>query len=211
MLRVAVLVSGRGSNLQALIDAVAAKELAVDIVVVGSNKVAAEGLRRAEAAGIATFALDPAGYADRAGYDREFFERLGEYAPDLVVLAGFMRVIDPAALAPWIGRVINIHPSLLPKYAGLKTHARALAAGDARHGASVHYVTAELDGGPVIAQVDLAIEPGDTPDSLATRLLPLEHRLLRQCVAWIADGKVALAGERVHVDGVARDVPPLVV
>lgn len=211
MLRVAVLVSGRGSNLQALIDAVAAKELAVDIVVVGSNKVAAEGLRRAEAAGIATFALDPAGYADRAGYDRAFFERLGEYAPDLVVLAGFMRVIDPAALAPWIGRVINIHPSLLPKYAGLKTHARALAAGDARHGASVHYVTAELDGGPVIAQVDLAIEPGDTPDTLASRLLPLEHRLLRQCVAWIADGKVALAGDRVHVDGVAQGAPPLVV
>lgn len=211
MLRVAVLLSGRGSNLQALIDAIAGGTLTADIVVVGSNKVTAEGLRRAEAAGIATFALDPAGYADRASYDREFFERLAQYAPDLVVLAGFMRVIDPAALAPWVGRMINIHPSLLPKYAGLKTHARALAAGDARHGASVHYVTAELDGGPVIAQVDLAIEPGDTPETLATRLLPLEHRLLRQCVAWIAAGNVALVGERVHVDGVAQQVPPLVV
>lgn len=208
-LRVAVLVSGRGSNLSALIHAIGNGELPVEIVVVGSNRIEAHALRRAEEAGIATFALDPAGHADRAAYDREFFARVAEHAPDLVVLAGFMRVIDPAALAPWAGRMINIHPSLLPKYTGLKTHARALAAGDARHGASVHYVTAELDGGPVIAQIDLAIEPGDTPDTLATRLLPLEHRLLRQCVAWIASGKVALVGERVHVDGVAQTSPTL--
>ena len=206
-LRVAVLVSGRGSNLQALIDAVRAGELPAEIVLVASNRIEAEGLRRAEAAGIATLALDPAAYAERADYDRALFARVAEAEPDLVVLAGFMRVIAPAALAPWAGRIINIHPSLLPKYPGLRTHARALAAGDARHGASVHYVTAELDGGPVIAQIDLAIETGDTPETLATRLLPLEHRLLRQCVAWIAAGSVALVGDRLHVDGVARTAP----
>ncbi|HJU39201.1 MAG TPA: phosphoribosylglycinamide formyltransferase [Tahibacter sp.] len=210
MRRVAVLVSGRGSNLQALIDAVAAGTLPVGIVVVGSNRVDAPALRRAEAAGIETFALDPAGHADRASYDAAFFARLAGYAPDLVVLAGFMRVIDAAALAPWVGRMVNVHPSLLPKYPGLKTHARALAAGDARHGASVHYVTAELDGGPVIAQVDLAVLPDDTADTLAARLLPREHRLLAQCVAWIASGKVALVDGRVHVDGVAQAAAPLI-
>ena len=186
-----------------------AGELPIEIVVVASNKIAAEALRRAEAAGIATFALDPAGYADRAAYDREFLTRVAGYAPDLVVLAGFRRVIDRTALSPWVGRMINVHPSLLPKYMGLKTHARALAAGDARHGASVHYVTAELDGGPVIAQIDLPVDAGDTPESLATRLLPLEHRLLRQCVAWIAAGRIKLAGERVRVDGVEQSAPPL--
>lgn len=202
-LRVAVLISGRGSNLQALIAAQRSGELPIDIVLVGSNKASAEGLRHAQAAGIATLALDPAKQPDRAAYDAELFARIAAAAPDLIVLAGFMRVLDGAVLAPWAGRIINIHPSLLPKYPGLHTHKRALAAGDTRHGASVHFVTAELDGGPVLARTEIAIEPGDTPDSLAQRLLLREHVLLCQCVQWLAQQRAELRAEGVYFDGAA--------
>ncbi|HVH35648.1 MAG TPA: phosphoribosylglycinamide formyltransferase, partial [Tahibacter sp.] len=183
-LRVAVLVSGRGSNLQALIAAQRSGALPIDIVVVASNKPAAEGLRHAQDAGIATVALDAAGRRDRAAYDAELFARIAAFTPDLIVLAGFMRVLDAAVLAPWAGRIINIHPSLLPKYPGLHTHQRALEAGDAMHGASVHFVTAELDGGPVLACSEIAVESGDDADALAARLLPREHALLCRCVQW---------------------------
>lgn len=202
-LRVAVLISGRGSNLQALIAAQRSGELPIDIVLVGSNKTSAEGLRHAHAAGIATLVLDPATQPDRAAYDAELFARIAAAAPDLIVLAGFMRVLDGAVLAPWAGRIINIHPSLLPKYPGLHTHKRALAAGDTLHGASVHFVTAELDGGPVLARTEIAIEPGDTPDSLAQRLLLREHVLLCQCVQWLAQQRAQLRADGVYFDGVA--------
>jgi phosphoribosylglycinamide formyltransferase-1 len=200
-LRVAVLVSGRGSNLRALIAAQREGVLPIEIVVVASNKAAAEGLRHAEAAGITTIALDPAGMPDRAHYDAELFRRIAAYAPDLIVLAGFMRVLDAAVLEPWAGRIINIHPSLLPKYPGLYTHRRALEARDSLHGASVHYVTAELDGGPVLACSEIAIEAGDDADSLAARLLPREHALLCRCVQWIAEGRAQLRDKLVHFDG----------
>jgi phosphoribosylglycinamide formyltransferase-1 len=200
-MRVAVLASGRGSNLGALIAAERAPGARFEIVLVAGDKPEAQALRIAEAAGIATLALDPRGYADRASFDADLFARVAACEPDLVVLAGFMRILDPGVLAPWVGRMINIHPSLLPKYRGLKTHERALAAGDTLHGASVHFVTPELDGGPVISQVDLKIEPGDTPATLAARLLPLEHRLLAATVDLIAEGRVALDGDRVRVDG----------
>ncbi|GMV29370.1 MAG: phosphoribosylglycinamide formyltransferase [Rhodanobacteraceae bacterium] len=199
-LRVAVLVSGRGSNLQALIAAQRAGRLPIDIVVVASNRVAAEALRHAEAAGIPTLALDPAGMQDRPRYDAELMRRVGDYQPDLIVLAGFMRVLDAAAIAPWAGRIINIHPSLLPKYPGLHTHRRALDAGDTLHGASVHFVTAELDGGPVLARCEIAIEAGDDPESLSARLLPREHELLCRCVQWIAEGRARLRDNVVHFD-----------
>lgn len=202
-LRVAVLISGRGSNLQALIAAQRSGELPIDIVLVGSNKASAEGLRHAQAAGIATLVLDPATQPDRAAYDAELFARIAAVAPDLIVLAGFMRVLDGAVLAPWAGRIINIHPSLLPKYPGLHTHKRALAAGDTLHGASVHFVTAELDGGPVLARTEIAIEPGDTPDSLAQRLLLREHVLLCQCVQWLAQQRAELRADGVYFDGAA--------
>lgn len=183
VLRVAVFASGRGSNLQALIDAQREQRLGgAQVVVVASDRRNAGAVRKAEAAGIATVVLDPRDYADRAGFDHALFDRVAAYRPDLIVLAGFMRILDPAAFAPWTGRMINIHPSLLPKYPGLHTHRRAIEAGDAEHGASVHQVTAELDGGPVIAQTRLPILPGDTPESLAARLLPLEHALLVGCV-----------------------------
>lgn len=206
-LRIAVLLSGRGSNLQALIDAQQAGALSVEIVLVASNQVEAEGLRRAEAAGIATLALEPASFATRADYDAALFVRVAAYSPQLIVLAGFLRVLDSIAIAPWHGRIINIHPSLLPKYPGLKTHARALAAGDALHGASVHYVTAELDGGPVIAQTTIATSSGDTPDRLAARLLPREHALLCACVDAIARERVLLVDSRVTLDGVLLATP----
>lgn len=200
-LRVAVLISGRGSNLAALIAARVRGELPIEIVLVASNKTGAEGLRSAEAAGIPTLALDPAGYPDRARYDAELFERITAFAPDLLVLAGFMRVLDAAVLAPWAGRIINIHPSLLPKYPGLHTHRRALAAGDAVHGASVHFVTAELDGGPLLACTEIAVEAGDDADTLAQRLLPREHALLCRCVGWLAEGRAQWRDGAVHFDG----------
>ena len=205
--RVAVLISGRGSNLQALIDAQRRGRLAAEIVLVASNKPAADGLRRAEESGIEILALDPTAWPDRPSYDAALFARVAASAPDLIVLAGFMRILDPAAVAPWQGKMINIHPSLLPKYPGLKTHQRALAAGDATHGASVHYVTADLDGGPVIAQAQLSIEAGDTPEGLAARLLPLEHRLLRGCVDLIARGRLHLGEAGIELDGQVLTAP----
>ncbi len=200
-LRIVVLASGRGSNLGALIAAQREPDARFEIVLVAGDRPEAQALRLAEAAGIATLALDPRGYADRASFDADLFARVAAHAPDLVVLAGFMRILDPGVLAPWVGRAINIHPSLLPKYRGLKTHERAIAAGDTTHGASVHFVTPELDGGPVIAQVELAVEAGDTAATLATRLLPLEHRLLAVTVDAFAQGRVALAGDGVRCDG----------
>lgn len=170
-------------------------------MLVASDKAHVPALRLAESADIPTLALDPSGYSERAAFDADLFERIGAQSPDLIVLAGFMRILDPSVLAPWIGRTINIHPSLLPKYRGLKTHERALAGGDAAHGASVHFVTSELDGGPVIAQVEVPVVAGDTPATLAARLLPYEHRLLTACVGVFAQRRIALDGDRVRHDG----------
>lgn len=199
--RVAVLASGRGSNLAALIAAQREGRLPIDIVLVASDKAEAPALRLAEAAGITTLALDPRGYADRASFDADLFAHVAEREPDLIVLAGFMRILTPGVLAPWVGRAINIHPSLLPKYRGLRTHERAIASGDATHGASVHFVTSELDGGPVIAQVEIPVIASDTATTLAARLLPHEHRLLTACIGLIAERRVALHGDVVHQDG----------
>lgn len=206
-LRVAVLASGRGSNLQALIDAQRAGALPIEIVLVGSDKAQAHALRRAEDAGIATLALDPKSYPSRAAFDADLFARVAEHEPGLIVLAGFMRILDPAALAPWVGRIVNIHPSLLPKYRGLHTHRRALEAGDPSHGSSVHFVDAELDGGPLLAQAEIPILAGDTPDTLAERLLAEEHRLLVASVAEIAAGRIALVDSRVCRDGLPLSAP----
>ena len=193
-LKVAALASGRGSNLAALIAARDAGTLPVEFVLVASDKASAGALRLAEAAGIATLALNPKSYPDRASFDRALFARVAASGAELLVLAGFMRVIDADALAGWEGRAINIHPSLLPKYPGLHTHRRCLEAGDAEHGASVHFVTAELDGGPVVAQARIAVGSGDTEASLAQRLLAQEHRLLPAVVGAIARGRLRWEG-----------------
>lgn len=194
---IAVLASGRGSNLAALIAARDAGALPVEFALVASDKAEAPALRNAEAHGIPTLALDPRGFATRRDFDQTLFAGVADSGAQLVVLAGYMRVIDAAVVDAWAGRIINIHPSLLPKHRGLHTHRRALAAGDTEHGASVHFVTAELDGGPVIAQARIGVERGDDENTLATRLLGQEHRLIIACVDAIARDRVALRKDGV--------------
>lgn len=207
-LRIAVLASGRGSNLGALIAARDSGALYVEIVQVVSDKASAGALRLAEASGIATLALDSRSHPDRRAFDLDLFGRLADSGAELVVLAGFMRIIHADALVAWQGRMINIHPSLLPKYRGLHTHRRALEAGDLAHGASVHFVTAELDGGPVIAQVTLDVDADDDEHTLGERLLPLEHQLLTAAVSAISTRRVALGPDgEVQFDGTALPFP----
>ena len=196
---IAVLASGRGSNLAALIDARDAGRLPVEFRLVAGDKADAPALRNAEAHAIPTFALDPKSFGSRHEFDAALFANVAASGAALVVLAGYMRILDADVVAHWAGRIINIHPSLLPKYRGLHTHRRALKAGDAVHGASVHYVSAELDGGPVIAQARIDVRPDDDEDTLAARLLPYEHRLLTACVAAIAQGSVRLRDGRVYL------------
>lgn len=203
---VAVLASGRGSNLAALIDAREAGKLPVDIVLVAGDKADAPALRNAEAHGIPTFALDPKSFPDRRAFDEALFANVAASGAQLVVLAGYMRILDATVTARWTGRMINIHPSLLPKYRGLHTHRKVLKAGDTGHGASVHFVSAELDGGPVIAQTRIDVLPDDTEDSLAARLLPREHALLTACVGAIARGMIRERNGKVwlHDHPIAR-------
>lgn len=209
-LPIVVFASGRGSNFQALFKAERAGHLNIEIRALLSDRARAPALEIARATNVPAIALDPKAFTNRAAFDRALFERAAEFEPSLIVLAGFMRILDPAAVTPWIGRMINIHPSLLPKYPGLHTHQRALDAGDTRHGSSVHFVTAELDGGPVIAHTEIAIEPGDTAERLAERLLPDEHRLLCASVELFARNRVALKDGVVQIDG-RRLAQPLVI
>jgi phosphoribosylglycinamide formyltransferase-1 len=206
-LPIAVLASGRGSNLAALIEARAAGRLPIEFTLVAGDKADAPALRNAEAHDIPTFALDPKTFATRGEFDAALFANVAASGAQLVVLAGYMRILDPAVTSQWTGRMINIHPSLLPKYRGLHTHRRALKAGDTEHGSSVHFVSAELDGGPVIAQVRIAIRPDDTEDTLAARLLPKEHRLLVACVEAIARGRVRERDGQTWCDGHALAAP----
>ena len=180
--RLLVLLSGRGSNFEALAEACDGW-LAADIVGVISDRADAGGLALARARGLDTVLVDRSLHASRAEFETSLAAAVDGFDADLIVLAGFMRVLSPELVGRYPGRMINIHPSLLPRYRGLETHRRALEAGDAEHGASVHFVTAELDGGPIVSRARLGIRPGDTADSLAKRLLPLEHRLLPASVA----------------------------
>jgi phosphoribosylglycinamide formyltransferase-1 len=200
-MRVVVLASGRGSNLQALIAAADSGDLPIRLAGVFSDRADARALGHARAAGIPAHHVDPRAFPDRAAYDNALFARVAEARPDLVVLAGFMRILDPHAFAPWVGRIINIHPSLLPKYPGLHTHRRAIEAGDALHGSCVHFVSAELDGGPRLACVEIGIDPGDTPASLAERLLPHEHRLIVASVGLLASGRARWSDAGICLDG----------
>ena len=206
-MRVVVLASGRGSNLEALIQAERRGELPIRIVGVVSDRRTARALELARTNDMAAIHLDPRGFADRQAYDVALFTRIADLQPELIVLAGFMRILDPAAVAPWLGRIINIHPSLLPRYPGLHTHRRALEAGDREHGASVHFVTGELDGGPVIAQTLINVDASDTEESLASRLLGREHRLLVACVGLLATGRLAWQAGAIMLDGVALTSP----
>jgi phosphoribosylglycinamide formyltransferase-1 len=199
--KVAVLASGRGSNLTALLDARARGELPVEFVLVGSDRADARALRLAETANIPTLALDPRGYPDRRSFDLDLFDRVAASGAELLVLAGFMRILSTGFVHAFRGKILNIHPSLLPKYTGLNTHERALQAGDKVHGVSVHFVTEELDGGPVIAQAEVTVTPEDTPKTLAEKVQKKEHLLYPIVVRWFCEGRIQLGTDYALFDG----------
>ncbi len=198
---IVVLISGNGTNLQAIIDAVATADLPVDIRAVISNKPEAYGLERARRAAIPALVVDHRRYPDRAAFDAALQTAIDQYQPRLVVLAGFMRILTPEFVAHYHGRLLNIHPSLLPAFRGLDTHKRALEAGVKEHGVSIHFVTAELDGGPLVAQQKIAVLPGDDALSLAARAQQAEHILYPQVIRWFAEGRLILQANRAMLDG----------
>jgi len=198
-LKVGVLVSGRGSNLQSLIDACAKPGFAAEIVLVISNKADAYALERAKRAAIPTEIFSHKAFASREDFDRVLDAALRKAAVELVCLAGFMRILTPWFVERWRDRLINIHPSLLPAHKGLDTHARAIAAGDAVAGCTVHYVRAEMDTGPIILQARVPIMPGDDADKLASRVLVEEHRIYPEALGLIAQGRVAIAGDKAII------------
>lgn len=200
-LPVVILISGRGSNLQAIIDQARSGELPIEIRAVISNRPEAPGLQLAAEAGIETRALDHKAFPDRESFDAELQALIDSFTPGLVVLAGYMRILTPGFVRHYQGRMLNIHPSLLPKYQGLNTHQRALEAGDAEHGASIHFVTEELDGGPVFLQAPVPVLPDDTADTLAARVLEQEHRLYPEAIRWFAQGRIRLEDDRLFLDG----------
>ncbi|WP_457790040.1 phosphoribosylglycinamide formyltransferase [Pseudomonas sp. PL-6] len=198
---VVVLISGSGSNLQALIDSSADDGNPARIAAVISNRADAYGLRRAQAAGIATAVLDHKQFDGREAFDAALIQAIDAHQPELVVLAGFMRILTPGFVQHYAGRLLNIHPSLLPKHKGLHTHQRALEAGDTEHGCSVHFVTEELDGGPLVVQAVLPIAADDSADSLAQRVHRQEHQIYPLAVRWFAEGRLRLGAQGAMLDG----------
>ena len=192
MKNIVVLISGNGSNLQAIIDACKQKKINGTLRAVFSNKADAFGLERAREAGIAAHALSASQFASREAFDRELVQEIDAYAPDVVVLAGYMRILSPAFVAHYAGRLLNIHPSLLPKYPGLNTHRQVLENGDAEHGTSVHFVTDELDGGPVILQAKVPVFEGDSEEDVTARVQAQEHAIYPLVVSWFVDGRLAM-------------------
>lgn len=206
-LPIAILISGRGSNMRAIAERAATGELPVEVRVVVSDQPRAPGLAVAESMGIATRTLSPRDYGDRASYDAALVQLLSAYRPQLIVLAGFMRILTPRFIEAFANRILNVHPSLLPKYRGLHTHRRCLDAGDATHGVSVHFVTPELDGGPVIIQALVDVREGDTEETLSGRVQQQEHRIYPQAIDWLARGRLELRDGRVWLDGRALSDP----
>lgn len=201
-LRLVVLISGSGSNLQAIMDACANKVIAGEVTAVVSNRADAFGLQRAQKAGIPTVVIDHTDFPDRESFDAELISKIDEYDPDLVVLAGFMRILSPGFVRHYAGRLLNIHPSLLPEFQGLHTHRRVLQAGHKVHGASVHFVTEELDGGPVVLQAEVPVLPDDDEETLAGRVLQQEHRIYPTVIQWFAQERLRLdPDEGILLDG----------
>ncbi|MFI8744227.1 phosphoribosylglycinamide formyltransferase [Pseudomonas sp. NPDC077186] len=198
---VVVLISGSGSNLQALIDSSADDGNPARIAAVISNRADAYGLQRAQAAGIATAVLDHKQFDGREAFDAALIQAIDAHQPELVVLAGFMRILTGDFVRHYEGRLLNIHPSLLPKHKGLHTHQRALEAGDAEHGCSVHFVTEELDGGPLVVQAVLPVAADDSADSLAQRVHRQEHQIYPLAVRWFAEGRLRLGAQGAMLDG----------
>jgi len=206
MKNIVVLISGNGSNLQAIIDACKQKQINGTLRAVFSNKVDAFGLERAREAHIPAHALEASQFASREAFDRELVQEIDAYAPDVVVLAGYMRILSPAFVAHYSGRLLNIHPSLLPKYPGLHTHRQVLENGDEEHGTSVHFVTDELDGGPVILQAKIPVFDGDEEDDITDRVQAQEHAIYPLVVSWFVDGRLEMRENAAWLDGVK--LPP---
>jgi len=194
-----VLISGSGSNLQAFIDQIAAGELAAEICLVVSNKADAFGLQRASDVGIETAVIAHTDFASREAFDQALMEKIKPYSPDIIILAGFMRILTAEFIHAFADKILNIHPSLLPKYKGLNTHQRAIAANDQFHGASVHLVTPELDDGPVIIQGQMPINDSDTAESLQQRIHKIEHQIYPLAVSWLASGKLSIQSGNVEL------------
>lgn len=207
MIRIAVLASGHGSNLQALIDACQSGQIRGSIVGVICNRPDAYALQRAEQAGLRRALVDHRQFTDRASFENELIQVLQSWQVDLIVLAGFMRVLTPNFVTRYSGQIINIHPSLLPAYKGLHTHQRVLDNGEQLHGCSVHFVTPELDAGAVIAQAIHPITPHETLESLQAEVHRLEHQIYPRIVGWIAAGRVAFLGSQVYLDGALMTHP----
>ena len=200
--RVAILISGRGSNMVALIEAAKDQAYPAEIALVVSNEPAAEGLKRASAEGIRTAVLDHRPFGkDREAFERALQDELQAHKIELVCLAGFMRLLTPWFVRQWDGRLLNIHPALLPAFKGLDTHARALAAGVKQHGATVHFVVPEMDSGPIVAQAAAPVNAGDSEAALAARVLEIEHKIYPQALRLVAEGRVTIAGGRCLIDG----------
>ena len=200
--RVAILISGRGSNMVALIEAAKNAAYPAEIVLVVSNDPAAEGLKRAEASGIRTSVVDHRKFGkDREAFERALQNELQTHRIELVCLAGFMRLLTSWFVRQWEGRLLNIHPALLPAFKGLDTHARALAAGATEHGATVHFVVPEMDSGPIVAQAAVPVRAGDTESALAARVLEVEHRLYPEALRAVAEGRVRIVDGRCLIDG----------
>lgn len=204
-----VLISGRGSNLQAIIDAIRDGRLNAELRAVISNNPDAPGLEHARRAGITTGIVDHRNYPSREAFGAELRRHIDRHAPALVVLAGFMRILDDDFIRHYEGRLINIHPSLLPDFPGLNTHARALAAGVREHGATVHFVTPAVDAGPVIVQARVPVRPGDSPETLGKRVLEQEHRILPEAIGWYLSGRLTIRNGRVLLDGQPAGTPGL--
>lgn len=205
--KTAILISGSGTNLQAFIDAVEDGNLDLDLAVVFSNNPGAFGLERAEQAGIPTACIQHSDFPDRESFDHAVIAELDRFEPDLLILAGFMRILSPGFVAHYAGKILNIHPALLPLYPGLNTHQRVLDAGDEWHGSTVHFVTEELDGGPRILQGRLAVVPGESADELATRVQAVEHRIYPEAAGWVGSGKAAFKNGQSWVDGELAEEP----
>jgi phosphoribosylglycinamide formyltransferase-1 len=206
MKKLVVLISGNGSNLQSILDACASGRINGSVAAVFSNKASAYGLTRAQEANVPPHALAASDFADREAFDRQLMQEIDAYAPDLVVLAGYMRILSSAFVAHYHDRLVNIHPSLLPKYPGLHTHRQALENGDEEHGTSVHFVTDELDGGPIILQARVPVFAGDSEDEISARVQHQEHAIYPLVISWFVDGRLQMREGKTWLDG--QPLPP---
>lgn len=207
MLKLAILISGRGSNMEAVAKACRDGRIAASVAVVIADHADAGGLAVAQELGIETAVVSRKSFPDRAAFERGVIEQIEAHRAEIIVLAGFMRVLSPEFTSRYEGRLLNIHPALLPRHKGLHTHGRVLEAGDREHGASVHFATAELDGGPVVLQSRITVRPAETENDLAARVLRTEHVILPKVIGWFADRRLAWRDGKAWLDGQALDAP----